>query len=162
MTKRIDELTEEERKTLFILVEKSKLRHMRDAQVPMWERVREYRESGNNSIKGLIYGLFLGIFGNLFVQFLYPLIEDNTLWQYNPHFVVNLMLILVSIIAIFLTLWKFQGLQKQNMKMIDEAVNNRDSIILEMHKRERWLEGVRQGLMTMKDYEKEFRDAWIP
>lgn len=60
--------------------------------------------------EGIILGLILGILGNLFVQFFYPLFEHAILGKFNIVFWSNLV---VCAFAIAIVLYKVRGYQRE-------------------------------------------------
>jgi hypothetical protein len=86
-------------------------------------------------VRGTVLGLTLGIVGNLFVQFLYPVIESLLLGEYQPSFVGNLIVCVISLILIvFLSmnfhrqLMRYENklkVSKESVEVIEYALKRR-------------------------------------
>lgn len=60
----------------------------------------KYYEGKINFKKGLIFGLVYGVVGNLFVQFLFPVLDAIINVQYNNTFGIYALLSIVTLVAI--------------------------------------------------------------
>jgi hypothetical protein len=86
-------------------------------------------------VRGVALGLALGIVGNLFVHFLYPLIEALLLGEYKPAFVGNFIVCTISLILIVFVSMNFrrQLAQEENklkssrksLEVIEYAITRR-------------------------------------
>jgi uncharacterized membrane protein len=96
-------------------------------------------------VRGAAFGLTLGIVGNLFVQFLYPVTEAVLLGEYKPTFVSNLIVCAISLIliAFVYTIFRRQLTRNENkLKLSGESVEvieyaiKRRQLSLEKRKKE--------------------------
>ena len=83
-----------------------------------WFECAEEHTRRIDLVRGAAFGLTLGIVGNLFVQFLYPVTEAVLLGEYKPTFVGNLILCGISLIlVVFISIIFFRQLTRDENKL---------------------------------------------
>jgi hypothetical protein len=90
-------------------------------------------------VRGTALGLTLGIVGNLFVQFLYPVTEALLLGEYKPTFIGNWILCGISLILIVFISASFRRqltrdenklkLSMKSVEVIEYAIKRRQHIL---------------------------------
>ena len=65
-----------------------------------WTEIQEESKKQFELTKGIAYGLFYGIIGNLFVQFLYPVVESLLLNEFEHQFLW--IAIIASVFLVFI------------------------------------------------------------
>jgi archaellum biogenesis protein FlaJ (TadC family) len=89
-----------------------------------FERAEEHTRY-SDLVRGTALGLTLGIAGNLFVQFLYPVTEALFLGEYKPTFVGNLIICAISLILIvFVSI----NLRRQLKQYENKLKSSRESV----------------------------------
>jgi uncharacterized membrane protein len=96
---------------------------------------------------GVTLGLLYGIVGNLFVQFLYPVVERITTMNIDNIFWVDLGVSIIIFVSIVITTYKLRsrlaehkkGEQEMqaNMKNLEEAIKRREHDLMEFEKLEK-------------------------
>ena len=96
-------------------------------------------------VRGTVLGLTLGVVGNLFVQFLYPVTEALLLGEYKPTFAGNLIVCGISLILIvFISAnllrqltWNEERLKlsRESIEVVEYAIKRRQ-YSLEQRKKE--------------------------
>jgi hypothetical protein len=95
-------------------------------------------------VRGTALGLTLGIVGNLFVQFLYPVTEALLLGEYKPVFVGNLILCGISLLLIVFVSTSFfrqltrdenkLRLSRESIEVIEYAIKRRQHSLEQRNK----------------------------
>lgn len=91
-------------------------------------------------VRGTALGLTLGIVGNLFIQFLYPVTETLFLGEYEPAFIGNLMLCVVSLILIIFVSANFRRQLARDENKLKSSVKNVEVIEYAIKRRQHILE----------------------
>jgi hypothetical protein len=110
-----------------------------------FERAEEHAKH-IDLVRGAAFGLALGIVGNLFVQFLYPVIEAVLLGEYKPTFVGNLIVCAISLILIAFVYTNFRRqltrdenklkLSRESAEVIEYAITRRQHALEQTKKEE--------------------------
>lgn len=151
------EFTEEEKKKLRIMEEERILRIYKEEFKPFWEEMSELDKSEIDLMKGIKYGLILGIFGNLLVQYSYIVFEGTLLERYDNMFLVSIGVVAVSILVIFITLLGYNKETKERQRRIAVATEALIREKYEIDEREVRLEALKQGLI--KEDKTETKDT---
>ena len=141
------EFTEKEKRKLRIVEEQRVLRIHKEEFKPFWESMTELHRSEIDLMRGIVYGLLLGLFGNFVVQYSFPLFEGMLLRQYNSMFFASIGIIVISTLVISITLLRFSKQRKEEERQLKVAL---DGIIQEQHEidaREVRLDAMKQGLI---------------
>src|SRR4030042_6250204 len=68
-----------------------------ESQLALWAQIQKESQRHIDFTKGIAYGLFYGIIGNIFVQFLYPTVEGIILWNFASPFLWDAIIAMVSL-----------------------------------------------------------------
>jgi hypothetical protein len=141
------EFTEEEKKKIRTMQEQRYLRIHKEEFKPFWETMAGLNRSELDFMRGIKYGLILGIFGNLEVQYSFPLVEGMLLRRYDSLFFASIGIMAVSALVISITLLRFQKQRKEEERKLDVALEAIAREEYEIDAREVRLEAIEQGLI---------------
>ncbi len=94
----------------------------------------------NDLMKGAAFGLTFGIVGNLFVQFLYPVIEAVLFVKYESNFIGNTVICTISLILIMFVYMNFNPQLKQDENKLKLSRNSAEIIEYAITRRQHALE----------------------
>lgn len=120
------------------------------SQLALWTEIKEESQRHIDFTKGIALGLFYGIVGNIFVQFLYPTVEGIILRQFEWPFLGNAIIAIFSLVFILYVSWRY-GIRLTEKGIIYDdsrrAIEESKAIItrlkhrLEILKKKQFLEG---------------------
>jgi hypothetical protein len=145
--KEVREMTEEEKKKLRIMKEQRLLRIHKEEFKPFWEQMAELNRSEIDLMRGIKYGLILGIFGNLVVQYSFTLLEGIFLERYDNMFLASIGIVMVSALVVSITLYGFNKQRKEEQRKLELALDGITREEYEIDAREVHLEAMKQGLI---------------
>lgn len=139
--------SEEEKKKWQEMEEQRLLRIHKEEIKPFYERMAEYSRTEIDVMRGITYGLILGIFGNFLVQYSFALLEGGFPARYDNLFFGSVGVLVFSIIVILMTMYSFRKQRKEQQRKLEAAL---DAITKEKHEidaREVVLEARKKGLL---------------
>jgi hypothetical protein len=147
--------SEEEKKKFRIMGEQRVLRIHKEEFKPFWEKMAEYSRTEIDLMRGIKYGLVLGIFGNLVVQFSFALVEGMILGRYDNMVFVSLGIVLLSAFVISFVLYGFNKQRMEEQRKLEVALDGIWKEEHEIDEREVRLDAIRQGLLKENGAEVE-------
>jgi len=112
-------MTDEEKKKFKLLKKIWHLNIYKNEFLPFQKRMSDLHFDRIEFRRGILLGLILGIVGNLLVQYSYPFIEGIIVQRYNDMFFVSSLILILSLLAIFYSMNKFENLSKSDLKGMD-------------------------------------------
>jgi hypothetical protein len=107
----------------------------------------ELNRSEIDLMRGIKYGLILGIFGNLVVQYSFTLLEGIFLERYDNMFLASIGIVMVSALVVSITLYGFNKQRKEEQRKLELALDGITREEYEIDAREVHLEAMKQGLI---------------
>jgi hypothetical protein len=147
MSQEDSDFSEEEKKEMRMMDEERLLRIHKEEFKSFWERMANLSRSRIDFMKGIKYGLILGIFGNFEVQFSFSLLEGLLLGRYDIVFYASTVVVLVSAMPIVFVLNRFRKEQKEEEKQLRLAIEQTIREKYEIDKREIVLRAKEKGLI---------------
>lgn len=105
-----------------------------------WSEYEGEHRRRTDLVKGTAFGLILGTMGNLFVQFLSPVIEAFLLGEYKPIFAGNFVVCAVSLVSIVSVSAYFCWQQTRDNKRLESLRRNLEIVEYAIKRRQYSLE----------------------
>jgi hypothetical protein len=112
---------------------------LKEIRKNLFERAEEHTRH-IDFVRGTALGLTLGIVGNLFVHFLYPVTEALLLGEYKPTFIGNLLLCGISLVLIVFISAIFRRQLKRDENKLKSSMKNVEVIEYAIKRRQHSLE----------------------
>ena len=146
-------MSEEEKKKWEILKLGHTLRIYKNEFLPSYKERDDFHSSRIDFRNGIVLGLILGIFGNLAVQYSFPMFEGVVLGKYDNVFLGSVLILSISSLILTITLWRFHKLRQDDQKGIEAAYDAKCYYVRKIEKMEVQLEALKMNLLSIKNAE---------